>query len=92
MKTVIQYKNSEILDWGKKAKVLEQCLGALNKIELFGGSMKLSTLKDRWRRAEKAAEEIMGDEEEFVELTQNRGGYDGFLPALPCAGKVDEET
>ena len=73
LKTVVQYKNGQIFEWGHKAKVLEECLGPLNSLEIFNGSMKLSTLKERWRKAEKIAEGIIADEEKFVKLSQNGG-------------------
>ena len=69
------YKSGQIFDWGQKAKVLEasSCLAPLNSLQVFKGTLKIATLKDRWRKAEKIAEDIMGDEEKFLKLAQNGG-------------------
>ncbi len=45
-----------------KALVLEACLEPLNSLETFEGSLKIGTLNDCWRTAEKILEEIMGKE------------------------------
>jgi len=53
--------------------VLDTCLAPLNSLPVFKGTLKIATLKDRWRKAEKIAEDIMGDEEKFLKLAQNGG-------------------
>jgi len=73
LKTVMAHKNGLIFEWGKKAKVLDACLQPLNALPIFGGMLKSSTLGTRWRKAEKIAEEIIADEEQFVKLAQNGG-------------------
>jgi len=73
LKTVVQHNNGQIFEWGHKAKVLEQCLEPLNQLPIFNGTLKINTLKDRWRKAEKTAEDIMANPEKFVKLTENGG-------------------
>ena len=71
VKTGISYKGGAIFEWGLKEKTLKEMLDALNISQLFGGTLKLSTLKDRWRKAEKVAQDIIENEEKFVKLNQN---------------------
>ncbi len=73
LKTVMQYKDGLILKWGKKTKVLEERLAPLNSLPIFHNSLKMSTLKDRWRKAEKAAEDVLKHPEKFVKLAENGG-------------------
>jgi hypothetical protein len=65
-------KNGQIFEWGLKAKVLESCLAPLNGLDIFKGTLKIGTLKDCWRRADKVAEEIISYKEilKFVKLAQ----------------------
>ena len=89
LKTVVQYKNSQIFEWGQKAKVLEQCVDPLNRLEVFNGTLKISTLKERWLKAEKMAEGIIADEERFVRLAQN-GGKDLSETVVPLSKVCDQ--
>ena len=74
VKTLFQYKAGQIFEWGQKEKTLKDVLAPLNESETFGGNLKLGTLKDRWRKAEKHAEDIITQgEEKFVKLNQNGG-------------------
>ncbi len=62
--------------------MLESCLAPLNGLDIFKGTLKIGTLKDRWRKVEKAAEDIISDEDKFVKLAQNRGQDMGELDCL----------
>ncbi len=44
--------------------------------------MKIRMLRDRWRKAEKAAEDIISNEEKFVKLVQNGAKEMGELDLL----------
>ncbi|EKX31738.1 hypothetical protein GUITHDRAFT_104256 [Guillardia theta CCMP2712] len=75
IKCVMQYNDGAIFEWGKKEKTLKEAQEALNGHPVFAGQLKLNTLKDKWRKIEKQAEEIAnGGEEKWVKLWQNGGG------------------
>jgi len=63
-----------IWQWGNKGKVLKAILDPLNNGEVFQGTLKMSTLENKWRAIAKKAESIIeGGEERFIKLAQNGG-------------------
>ncbi len=68
---------SRIFEWGKKEKILKEVHKELNRDGLFAGQLKFFTLKDKWRKAEKQAEDIVkNDKEKWIKLWQNGGTGD----------------
>ncbi|EKX51230.1 hypothetical protein GUITHDRAFT_103148 [Guillardia theta CCMP2712] len=75
LQCVMQFHDGAIFDEVKKEKTMKQVQEMLNGHPMFAGQLMLNTLKDKWRKIEKRAEEIAnGGEEKWVRLWQNGDG------------------